>query len=187
MGSAPSGVDAPLNFVELLRVLTQHQVDFILVGGVAANLEGAPVSTFDLDILFHSTDENRQRLLAALQQLDARYFDFAGRDIRPDLPKLVDMKLHRLLTLQGPLDVLGTIGDGLDYGQLVAHTRQHPVEDFQVRTLSLEKIILSKEQADRDKDRAVLPILRRTLALQRSPRPEPQSALEVGDEGSSTE
>ena len=45
MDSAPS-------FLEILKVLSRHEAEFILVGGMAAILEGAPVSTFDLDTVF---------------------------------------------------------------------------------------------------------------------------------------
>jgi hypothetical protein len=38
--------------------LVAHDVEFIVVGGVAAVLQGAPVVTFDLDILHRRTPEN---------------------------------------------------------------------------------------------------------------------------------
>jgi hypothetical protein len=38
------------DFLEILKVLSRHKVDFIIVGGVCAVLHGAPVSTFDLDL-----------------------------------------------------------------------------------------------------------------------------------------
>jgi hypothetical protein len=40
-----------VRFVDALEVLGRHRVRFIVVGGVAAVLGGAPVSTFDLDIV----------------------------------------------------------------------------------------------------------------------------------------
>lgn len=42
----------------------RHEVELIIVGGVAAVLEGAPILTLDLDILYHQTPENTTRLLA---------------------------------------------------------------------------------------------------------------------------
>jgi hypothetical protein len=54
----------------LLRALG---VDFILVGGAAAVIHGAPVSTQDLDIVPDQSDENVARLLAVLDQLGARF------------------------------------------------------------------------------------------------------------------
>jgi hypothetical protein len=58
----------------LLRILVEHAVDFLVVGGVGAVLQGASLSTFDLDIV-HSMEQpaNITRLLAALEDLDACY------------------------------------------------------------------------------------------------------------------
>jgi hypothetical protein len=154
-------------FVEILKVLSRHQVEHILVGGMAAILEGAPISTFDLDIVFLPTDENREHLLAALQELEARYLDPAGRHIVPDADKLASFRLHQLITSLGPLDVLATIGNGLSYADLIGDTRISKVGEISVRILGLETIIRSKEQANRDKDRATLPVLRRTLQLRK--------------------
>jgi hypothetical protein len=64
----------------------------------------------------------------------------------------------------GPLDVLRTIGDGKAYSDLIGHIQEYTVGDLRVRTLRLKMIILSKEQASRDKDRATLQVLR-TLDL----------------------
>jgi len=62
-------------FAEILEVLSRHRVELILVGGVAAILEGAPVSTLDLDVVVQPTPEDRERLLDALEELHARYLD----------------------------------------------------------------------------------------------------------------
>jgi predicted nucleotidyltransferase len=158
MGSAP-------DFTEILKVLFRHEVEFILVGGLAAIVQGAPVLTFDLDIVFLKTPENLPRLFAALQEIDARYLDPAGRHIVPDAKKLASFKMHQLVTSLGPLDVMETIGAGMSYSDLVDDTQISEVAGVNVRVLGLKTIILSKEQANRDKDRATLHVLRRTLQL----------------------
>jgi len=163
-------MDFAPRFLEILRVLARHQVEVILVGGLAAIVEGAPISTVDMDVVFIRTDENLVRLLAALLELDARYLDPAGRHIVPDADKLASFRMHRLVTSLGPLDVMETIGAGLKYADLVEDTRLSEVGGVSVRVLGLESIIRSKEQAGRDKDRAVLPILQRTLRLKREGR-----------------
>jgi len=55
----------PPKFKETLEALARHHVDFIVVGGVAAVLGGAPISTFDLDIVCDRAPANVARLLAA--------------------------------------------------------------------------------------------------------------------------
>jgi hypothetical protein len=101
-----------------------------------------------------------------------RYLDPAGRHIVPDAEKLATFKTHLLVTSLGALDVMEMIGAGLSYADLIGDTQISDVAGVQVRVLGLETIILSKEQANRDKDRATLPILRRTLRLKQEGRGE---------------
>lgn len=161
-------MDSVPRLVEILKVLARHEVEFVLVGGVAAIIEGAPVSTFDLDVVVSKTAENLRRLLPALQEIDARYLDPADRHIVPDADKLATFKIHRLVTTLGALDVMETIGAGLSYADLLSDTRVVEVAGANIRTLGLETIIRSKEQANREKDRATLHVLRRTLEIKKA-------------------
>ena len=61
------------NFLEILKVLKEYQVEFIVVGGVCAVLHGAPISTFDLDLVHSRAPNNIDRLMVALKTLDAHY------------------------------------------------------------------------------------------------------------------
>ena len=61
------------SFREILELLNKYEVEFIVVGGVAAVIRGAPVTTFDLDALVRIGEDNAERLSLALDELDARY------------------------------------------------------------------------------------------------------------------
>ncbi len=54
-----------------------------MVGGVGAVLQGAPISTFDLDLVHSRTRKNVDRLLVALELLDARHRTAGAREISP--------------------------------------------------------------------------------------------------------
>jgi hypothetical protein len=153
----------PPKFREALEALARHHVDFVVVGGIAAVLAGAPISTFDLDIVHDRSPENVARLLAALADLDARYRDLTGRVLRPEARGLEGEGHHLLLTRCGPLDVLGRIGHGHGYQELIADSASRQLGDITIHILGLEALIRTKLEAGRDKDRAVLDILRRTL------------------------
>ena len=56
------------DFLEIIRILSGHKVDFIIVGGVCAVLHGAPVTTFDLDLVHSRSQDNLNRLLSALEE-----------------------------------------------------------------------------------------------------------------------
>lgn len=152
-------------YLELLRALARQGVSFIIVGGVAAVLEGAPITTLDLDVLYDRRGENLDRLHAALEALHARYRDPAGRDIRPSPERLETLRIHLLLTDSGPLDLLSEVGHGWTYDDLLPTTTLRTVGELEVRVLTLSKLIEIKEATDRDKDRAMLPLLRRALEL----------------------
>lgn len=153
----------PPRFLDALEVLARHRVDYIVVGGIAAVLGGAPISTFDLDIVHDRAADNVERLLGALTELDARYRDLTGRVLRVEALGLRGPGHHLLSTRFGPLDVLGRIGQASDYQSLVGESAPRPLGVHQVRVLGLPALIRSKVEAGRDKDRAVLAILRRTL------------------------
>jgi hypothetical protein len=156
------GVPVP-DYLALIRTLVEHGVDFIIVGGVSAVLHGAPVTTFDLDMVHSRTPDNIIRLLSALQDLDAYYRGRGDQRLRPTPARLASPGHQLLMTRLGPLDRLGTIGAGHDYEGLLTHTLELQVSGMPVRILDLETLIRTKVELDRDKDRAVIPILRRTL------------------------
>jgi hypothetical protein len=161
-------MDASQNrFFRLLEVLFRHEVEFVIVGGVAALLEGAPILTLDLDIVHRKTPENIERLLRALEEIHARYRDPAGRLILPDANRLSTNHFSLLITDLGALDLLGRLGEGLEYEDLGGRTQDYEMAGIRVRAIDLPTLIEVKERVNRDKDRAVLPILRRTLELKR--------------------
>ena len=63
--------------------------------------------------------------------------------------------------------MLGTIGKALSYEDLIDQTDEMKLGEFRVRVLHLETLIQLKEELGRDKDLAVLPTLRATLAEKR--------------------
>lgn len=139
-------------------------MDFLVVGGVCAVLHGAPVTTFDLDLVHSRAADNVDRLLAALQELDARYRGPGQAGRRPNRSHLVSTGHQLLLTTYGPLDLLGVIGHDRDYESLLPHTVEIGVgRRLRIRVLDLPMLIRTKEETAQEKDRAVLPILRRTL------------------------
>ncbi len=169
MGSERFAVTLPpSNLSSLLATLRRNGVRFVLVGGVAAVVEGAPVSTFDLDIVHARDPRNVARLLEALGELEARY------RVRPELRRKPTAELltgeghHLLMTRQGPLDVLGVIGKRRDFESLIGSARLRKLGAFFVWVLDLETQIAIKEELGFAKDRAMLPTLRETLSLHRA-------------------
>jgi hypothetical protein len=152
------------DFLKLLQTLTRHGVDFILVGGVAAAVQGAPVMTFVVDILYSTDADNLVRLLAAIEALVGYYRMQAERRLKPQLAHLASAGHNLLSTQFGPLDVLGSIGNSRGYRDLLPHTVSMDAgEGTTLRVIDLETLIAVKEETAGEKDKAVLPMLRCTL------------------------
>ena len=119
------------DFFSIFEVLSGYKVDFIIVGGVCGVLHGAPVTTFDLDIVHSRAQENLARQLTALQELGAYYRGRQDRRLEPDLAHLSSSGHQLLMTRSGPLDLLGTIGAGHGCEDLVLHLFQ-PLQLFRL-------------------------------------------------------
>ena len=152
------------DYLALLQALHDHGVEFIVVGGVCAALHGAPVTTFDLDVVHARTPENVERLLAVLKALNATSRSHPGRQVTPDRSHLESPGHQLLSTTYGPLDLLGSVGSGRGFDELASRsTEVRLAPNLTVRLLSLEALIELKEEVGHEKDLATLPILRRTL------------------------
>jgi hypothetical protein len=151
----------------LLRALERHGVRYVLIGAAAARVAGAPVVTEDLDVTPAADGQNRERLAAALRELDARLRSSAepeGVAIHLDAETLATADLWTLTTAAGDLDVCFTpAGTGGFVDLRREASRQRLGRGLIVLVASLRDVIRSKEAAGRDKDLAQLPLLRRTL------------------------
>ena len=158
-----------MKFRAILRTLTSHQVEFIVVGGFGGIIHGSGLLTQALDIVHNRASENVQKLLAALDEMDAVYR--YRPEIRPDESHLSGPGHQLLQTRYGWLDLLGMVGQDSDYAALLPLCDRVEVEpSVTIEVVNLETLIRLKEEAGRDKDRAGLPELRALLAERRRRR-----------------
>ncbi len=152
----------------MLRALVRHEAKFIVVGGVAGGLAGSPLNTLDLDLVYQVDPDNCERLAAALHEIRAIYKDPAGRRIEPNAERLGMYRVNLLRTSFGDLDLLRSIGPGLEYSALLSRSREYDLEDLRrIRAIDLETLIEAKEIANRPKDHYALPFLKELLRLTR--------------------
>jgi len=161
----PTGGRKPTsaNLRELLEGLLRARVDFILVGGLAAVIQGAPVTTMDVDVVHSQSPENIARLLSFLRSVDAVHRRLDDRLIEPEERDLSG-KGHVLLTTRiGPLDILAVIEGGRSYEELLAHTVEIDFRGHRLRVLDLRALIELKKTSADPKDKQRLPVLKETL------------------------
>lgn len=153
---------------EILTVLRQHEVRCVVIGGLAAFLQGSPLPTNDVDITPERRSDNLARLSAALTELDAR-LRAEGTEPLPfahDAESLAAAEFWNLTTRCGDLDVAFTPAGTRGYDDLRRDAVEIEIRGTRVLLASLADLVRSKGASGRDKDRRALPVLRELLARQ---------------------
>src|SRR5262245_1700460 len=157
------------NFVkEIIIRLASAQVEFVVVGGISAVLQGVPIVTIDLDICYRRTPDNIKRVAGALAPLKPKL-----RGLPPGLPFVFDERALLLgtnFTLEvgdESLDLLAEMSGIGGYEQILPQVEEMTVEGVAVKVLALHQLIATKQAAGRPKDLATLPLLQAALELKR--------------------
>jgi hypothetical protein len=163
----------------MFQVLEEHGVRFVLIGGFAAVIHGSPYVTTDIDLVPEGSLENLGRLSAALRAMNARVWTASEPDGIPfdqDAASIADVRVWNLVTDLGRLDLTFEPAGTSGYEDLAGSATRLEISGTHVDVATLADIIRSKEAAGRDKDRLVLPVLRRLLgALENEEhRPSPE-------------
>ncbi len=153
-----------------LAILTSlRDVEYLVVGGFAAVLHGAPTTTGDLDILPRPDEANVAQLAGAMAGLHAvvREPGSVGRRLEVTLDLLRQTAAAaslggqlRTRTAAGPLDIRWRLHDGRGYLDLVGRSCVLTEDDVCVRVLGLDDLIEVKAAIGRPQDHAALPYLR---------------------------
>lgn len=164
----------PLRADELLRLLDRHGVRYVLVGGLAATAHGATRVTFDIDLVPEWTQDNLERLAAALRdggaELRAPTSKESGFPI--DARFLGQLEVSTWRTPLGDVDVVkGTPtskrGVLARYDALADGATEQRVFGLTILVANLDDIIESKESLGREPDLVALPELHRLRARAR--------------------
>ena len=126
---------------KIIGALNRHQVEYITIGGFAATLYGCPEQTFVLDILYADSAANRQRLLAALAEIEAQWDEPLSDTVLQRQP------VFALNTKFGDLDILNEVLGVGTYAQAKSRTQTMRVGNEAVAILDLPTLISSKEAA----------------------------------------
>jgi hypothetical protein len=162
---APAGI-AEFDPGEVLRVLEEHEVRYVVIGALAAIVAGAPLLTSDLDITPARDETNLQRLVFALRDLHGTLRvsnDPEGAAFPIDVALLRNAESSTLSTRAGSLDLVFSPAGTRGYDDLKQDARPGRIGGLIVPVASLLDVIRCKEAARRPKDLQALPILRQTL------------------------
>jgi hypothetical protein len=160
---------APFDPERIVSVLARHGVRYVLVGALAARLQGFPRLTADADIAPARDGENLASLAAALRELGARvYTESAPEGLSFDISPaaLARAELWNLVTSAGRLDIVFEPAGTKGYEDLKRNAIRFEVFGLALHAAALRDIVRSKKAAGRPQDRQDVAIMREMLRRQ---------------------
>lgn len=150
---------APFDPARALRILAEHGVRFVVIGGFAGSLLGSPTITIDLDICYERSPANFEALAAALRELTTL------RSAPPGLPFQLDARTIAMGdsftfdTDAGALDCLRTPAGTTGYTDLARNALTMDLDGTRLRIVAIDDLIRMKRAAGRPKDRIEIEVL----------------------------
>lgn len=155
--------DRPFVAADILRALTAHQVDFVVIGGVAVQTHGYLRGTHDLDIVVRPDTLNMTRLSETLAELEAE-LRVPGTLRLADPHQLRRAPLIPVMTVGGPVDIVNVehlAGGPPSYDALREKALEVEHQGFVVPVAGLSDLIRMKRAAGREHDLADIEALTR--------------------------
>jgi len=138
---------------DILRGLRDAGIEYVVVGGLAANVHGSPRITADVDICYDPAPENLEHMARLLASWHAYL-----RGVEPGLPFTMDARTLRnapvltLVTDLGDLDVMDRVAGVGEYSAVRTASVMADLAGVQAHVLALDALIAAKRAAGRRKD-----------------------------------
>jgi predicted nucleotidyltransferase len=155
-------------FEQIIASMSAAGIRFVVIGGVAATVQGSARFTNDIDICYDHGPDNVERLARLLREWHAYL-----REVEPGLPFVLDARQLRttpvmtLATDRGAIDIFDRVPGLGEWDQVRAASETAAIGEVRFRVLTLEALIAAKKAAGRPKDREHLVELEALRALRR--------------------
>jgi predicted nucleotidyltransferase len=137
----------------MFRVLAEHGVDYLVIGGVAAQVHGRRRTTKDLDVTPAPDVENYKRLAAALLALDAHPVELGSSAPTPTAEQLRLAPIVPPLTTQhGELHILNEVPGATAYAGMRKRSLMTDLDGVALRIVSVDDLIRMKQTTGRPSD-----------------------------------
>jgi hypothetical protein len=136
--------DAPLDAERILQVLAEHEVDYVLIGGLAVQTHGHVRTTNDADLIPAPGPDNLRRLAAALRSLGARVLNPGEEKTAVDATMLARATIWQFVTREGGIDVMHEVPGGRSYAELSKSALHVKLGHVDVPVVGLDDLIQMK-------------------------------------------
>jgi predicted nucleotidyltransferase len=145
--------ELPLDLGELFRALAEHGVDFLVIGGVAAQVHGHRRTTKDLDVTPAPDPTNFERLADALVALDAHPVELGANAPIPTAEQLqLAAIVPPLATRHGELHILNDVPGATAYAGMRARALTTDLDGIAVHIVGLDDLVRMKQATGRPGD-----------------------------------
>jgi hypothetical protein len=144
----------PLDAQRILEELTRHGVDYVLVGGMAAQTHGNTRVTNDVDLIPAPDPDNLDRLADALRALEARVLNPGHEQLEIDAQMPPRATIWQLATPHGDVDVLHEAPGAAPYAELRERALVISIDGATIPVAGRDDLIRMKLARGRPVDRA---------------------------------
>ena len=134
--------------IEVWKYLSENNVNYLTIGGLAVNIYGYGRNTGDIDIYIEDTNANRESLRKAIKQMGLG--DFESINTMQFIPGWTDFTLNFNFRLDVMTSVLGL--ENKSFKELLEKANIIEIENIPVYFIDYENLIISKKAANRPKD-----------------------------------
>jgi predicted nucleotidyltransferase len=146
--------DTALDAERILRALAEHEVDYVLIGGLAVQTHGHVRTTNDADLIPAPEPANLERLAAALRELEAKVLNPGEEKTAVDARMLPRATIWQFATRDGGIDVMHEVPGGRPYKELRQRALRVQLGDIEVPVVDLDDLIQMKLARGRPVDLA---------------------------------
>lgn len=144
--------DTPLDAEHILAALAQNGVDYVIVGGIAAQAHGHVRTTFDIDVFPRPEPDNLRRLAEALNELEARTLNEGSEGLAIDAAMLPRATLWQFDTRHGAIDVLHDAPGAPAYDELRRRALEIELDGIRLSVAARDDLISMKRASGRPVD-----------------------------------
>jgi hypothetical protein len=144
--------EAPLDAERILAALAEHDVDYVIVGGLAVQTHGHVRTTVDIDVYPRPEPANLRRLAEALNELDARALNAGSEGLAIDAAMLPRATLWRFATRHGAVDVLHDAPGAPPYDELRRRALEIELGELRLAVAGRDDLISMKRASARPVD-----------------------------------
>ena len=151
------------DFKEFIKLLNDHNVKYLIVGGYALAFHGHPRYTKDIDVWIESSMDNADKLLKVLSDFGFESIELSSSDF------LVSDNVIQLGFPPNRIDILTSV-DGINFGESSSKAQVITIDNIAIHLIGINDLITNKMASGRLQDLADVEKLKEILKNQEQNR-----------------